>query len=1123
MYLYFNDRGELKEIVNDKALRQGSQDYNYIYVFVEGVNLHTKDISFRYQLESAIDENFVLPEAWLEPEDIVDNIEIPYDEKRDLKYFKYYTPYTFARIPTSFDVGGVLYSVLSKAGSVYLTVYLNSDDVNALGLITFNVEKSANGSLEIQSEEYISLAQFNYLKELIARKELNPYANNLFTVLDDISTADLDIYSVGKLFYDKVTNAFYEKTEDGYAYIGVQDIAILDTEFDSTIEGYQYVYFSELDIAKLKTAPKILVISDGLNSFVFGSTRNPASASGGRSYRCTTEFIGQNTYETGNVYTVKYILLSIPYVTVSETVGTFTIHNDNIPSLELIEESCLRRQELNVSGKTIADLYNALIVKDRVMQIRLNGITNAAGYIGFISYDSNSDKYYLELEKYAASIRSAQDRWVATAIDGDLLVEDVLQIDNEYYVPYLKEQFIEFDDNTTLQDLDNKVGNRPLFAWLRYMGGVENIDEGYFLTKLAVSGNNIAFEMEKLVAGIASSSNRYAGSTSGTTKLIDILNIESNYYHPYVLAEYIYTKSQTYTRTEIDEIIQQTVSSSISYQGTVANYAALASIQNPVNGGIYITEDTGNAYIYSATTSTFDLFSFSVDTSTLMALSGDQTANGKKTFNDEATFNDGVCFNNSTYGMQLNIINSVNSFIAEITDGNTSTRIIFGLTFIAIPADILPDGNHCNLGGNGANWEHVYVENVTDGTNSTTPAQIKQLTTTNLSINWSTSLPDSAQPLESFENISVEDYAKLTAYPKLSSITIVNALASVPEKCFKYKETIFGTGSTTFLVYEYCDNDNIYKITIATAETPQTGADPIHQSTISWSSLSNIVEVTSTPLDSDQMTKLSSTPNAIMIWNDVTFYKEEQTSSFIRFVCDLNRYTDNMGQQHNNLVVVYLDISTGILTTNALPESIFVNKTSLSVDGNSTFKDVIDYVKTNGAITKNETLEISYSVICNIDTLGGFDTNELCMIYIHAIRSNPTDVWTYDVINVSSLDNGTLRCIDPVSIQGNPITSSNIASRNYTAQTILKYVARKAENIASLAPYNAINTVQIATGFYKTTITLASGIPSRYSNGNILVKTSTGNYPAIKRDSTTLIIFNDSSSIGSVNGIDVYY
>ena len=164
MYLYFNREGILKEVINDKALRQGSVNVNKIYVYIE-------------ELDTSIPQNFFvnyrLPDGTKIPEfqqeflaiPTADYMEVPYNPRRDLKFFKYSEKYPFYEIPLDTEIAGVQYNALSQYGSVALTLRVGSLDT--LGLVVFNVEESADGEPEIHWDEYISLAQFNYLLSLL--------------------------------------------------------------------------------------------------------------------------------------------------------------------------------------------------------------------------------------------------------------------------------------------------------------------------------------------------------------------------------------------------------------------------------------------------------------------------------------------------------------------------------------------------------------------------------------------------------------------------------------------------------------------------------------------------------------------------------------------------------------------------------------------------------------------------------------------------------------------------------------------------------------------------------------------------------------------------------------------
>ena len=153
MYLYFNKEGVLKEIINDLPLRQGSYNVNKIYVFVE--EYETREPEEMEILYSKPSSGTVFP---MISSYTRENIEVPYSPKRDLKFFKYYTKYNFFVIPTAFEAGGTQYNVLNEVVTTSLQVII---DNLSLGLIVFNIEEGAVN--QIKPEEYISLAQFQYL------------------------------------------------------------------------------------------------------------------------------------------------------------------------------------------------------------------------------------------------------------------------------------------------------------------------------------------------------------------------------------------------------------------------------------------------------------------------------------------------------------------------------------------------------------------------------------------------------------------------------------------------------------------------------------------------------------------------------------------------------------------------------------------------------------------------------------------------------------------------------------------------------------------------------------------------------------------------------------------------
>lgn len=154
MYLYFDRNLVLKEIINDKALRQGNYDVNKLYVYIDNPdNLVMNTLWVKYLLPDG---------TLLLAFEVVTKVteELPYNPKQDLKFFKYGKPYVFFEVPTEITVDNTVHSALEQAGTVACS--LSIDGTNYLGLVAFNVEESVDGMV-IAPEEYLTLAQFSYL------------------------------------------------------------------------------------------------------------------------------------------------------------------------------------------------------------------------------------------------------------------------------------------------------------------------------------------------------------------------------------------------------------------------------------------------------------------------------------------------------------------------------------------------------------------------------------------------------------------------------------------------------------------------------------------------------------------------------------------------------------------------------------------------------------------------------------------------------------------------------------------------------------------------------------------------------------------------------------------------
>lgn len=159
MYLYFDKTGTLKEIINDEALRQGNSGVNKIYLYVEDQTYTSVDVT--YLLKSNL---IVGPENY-NTFATGNAKQIPFNPKRDLKYFQYYKDYNFLVIDLEADVNGN--SPLDEAGVVHCNMTIMPLGL-VLGEVNFYVE--VNATLDqhyVASQEYLSLADYTFLRKFI--------------------------------------------------------------------------------------------------------------------------------------------------------------------------------------------------------------------------------------------------------------------------------------------------------------------------------------------------------------------------------------------------------------------------------------------------------------------------------------------------------------------------------------------------------------------------------------------------------------------------------------------------------------------------------------------------------------------------------------------------------------------------------------------------------------------------------------------------------------------------------------------------------------------------------------------------------------------------------------------
>jgi hypothetical protein len=162
MYLFYDSNGILQEQINDSAIVEGETS-NIIYCYFDGLDLSGKKFSLALKKP---DGTFITPK-----EGTLVTQQIPYNAKRDLRYFEYYTDYQF--IAFTFDT----YSDFDVAGLYVGNPQISGTSIDFYEPITFNVESN-----NITANKYITSSQFAYLLSLV---QGNVYSNGVSGSFDN--------------------------------------------------------------------------------------------------------------------------------------------------------------------------------------------------------------------------------------------------------------------------------------------------------------------------------------------------------------------------------------------------------------------------------------------------------------------------------------------------------------------------------------------------------------------------------------------------------------------------------------------------------------------------------------------------------------------------------------------------------------------------------------------------------------------------------------------------------------------------------------------------------------------------------------------------------------------------
>lgn len=423
MYLYYNAQGVLQEVVNDIPLRQTNSNVNDIYVYIEGVSYDTENqyyplptnitqVGVRYAINGGAASN----ETPVKTQEIT---QIPYEKKRDLKKFKYFTNYQFFKISVGDDI-------LAQNGTVACTVRAYDTTkalILALGLITFIVEVEVG----ITADTSITQAQFNYLMS-----ELAKYTN----AVQRVNTPNI-VYGnegTGNPYTYKVSENPNIQTIPLWG--SGRTLKVLQTLSDEDCTNKQY---TDTHYVAKSTEPKtIYAIDVNGNAFQISFTDDgwqenavPVYDENGNLYGATptqqehlvNKIYCDNTIQA-QIKILNDLMQQLLFAKLDKTGGTIT-------------GSLVITQNLRVNGTTTTTDTETLKVKDNIIMTNADGTeltalsgiairTNATDVYGIV-YDKTSDSVKLGLGQIVDNqfvFNEGEGNAVAIRSDSELLIDN---------------------------------------------------------------------------------------------------------------------------------------------------------------------------------------------------------------------------------------------------------------------------------------------------------------------------------------------------------------------------------------------------------------------------------------------------------------------------------------------------------------------------------------------------------------------------------------------------------------------------------------------------------------------------------------------------------------------------
>ena len=267
MFVYYDKNGVIKEIINDDAIRQGNANVNTVYFFIESdPEVIETDANGKYYKAPYFNTGrysyYLYDENHQELSDAQDQsfdistvkLEVPYDKKKELKYFKYFTRYQMFKFVLPEEL-------LNQNGTVAVKFRMtvtpgDNPQIETVGVLVFNIE-TTSGETIISSDTAITIAEWNYL------------VANMLTPEDVYTKTDADA-----TFQEKLESGVNIKTINNESILGEGNIEIqggggsgdvstyvmeLDPEGMPSQEDLQYVFENKPDMIKIK------LVSEGVD------------------------------------------------------------------------------------------------------------------------------------------------------------------------------------------------------------------------------------------------------------------------------------------------------------------------------------------------------------------------------------------------------------------------------------------------------------------------------------------------------------------------------------------------------------------------------------------------------------------------------------------------------------------------------------------------------------------------------------------------------------------------------------------------------------------------------------------------------------------------------------------